>query len=113
MKMTMQRIIAMALVLLIGPLLTSCSQATPRPTKQQWKASLAEKDELYRNGRIVNLKRDEFVRLLGEPDKTQTVGDQTYWYYECSDGQIQLVLDSRILNAGFVSTASSGGINEY
>jgi hypothetical protein len=31
---------------------------------------------------------------MGNPDQTQTVGDKMYWYYNCSDGLIQLVLEN-------------------
>ena len=102
------------LLVLSGFLLTSCGEATStKPTKQQWKATLAEKSELFKNGGVIHMKRDEFIGLFGDPAKTQTVGNETYWYYECKDGTMQLVLNSATLSAGFVSTAVGGHLNDY
>jgi hypothetical protein len=60
--------------------------------------------------------KDEFVKIMGKPDKTQKVGGDTYWYYSCSDGQIQMVLASGNLTPAYgeiVVLSNSDGINEY
>jgi len=35
----------------------------------------------------------KFKSAFGEPGRTQTVEQDAYWYYECSDGVIQVVLN--------------------
>lgn len=60
--------------------------------------------------------KDEFIGIMGKPDKAQKVGGQAYWYYTCKDGQIQMVLNSGNLesvNGGNVILDNSNGINEY
>lgn len=51
-----------------------------------------------------------FKSTMGEPDKTQSVGDYTYWYYSCSDGMIQIVLDTPVLS---YYGAMTGSFNTY
>ena len=38
---------------------------------------------------------DVFIEVMGAPDRTQTIGNNMYWYYACRDGTIQLVLNNR------------------
>ena len=33
----------------------------------------------------------KFKSVFGEPIRTQTIQGQTYWYYKCVDGLIQVV----------------------
>ena len=51
----------------------------------------------------------QFKTFMGEPDRTETVGDQAYWYYDCSDGTIQLVMNAPNLSVGLME----GNINDY
>jgi outer membrane protein assembly factor BamE (lipoprotein component of BamABCDE complex) len=55
------------------------------------------------------MQKDEFLKLCGEPSKTQTVGNKTSWYYTCKDGEIQLELDKGNLLGGIVA----GQVNDY
>ena len=35
----------------------------------------------------------DFDKLVGKHDKMQTIGESIYWYYQCSDGTIQLDIE--------------------
>jgi len=40
----------------------------------------------------------KFLDRMGEPDRTQILGNEAYWTYQCSDGQIQLVISLTALD---------------
>ncbi len=66
-----------------------------RMTKEQWFEKLTETGlsfEIGYRSQGTGSPRDEFIKIMGGPDRTQSVGDHVYWYYKCSDGQVQLVL---------------------
>ena len=42
-------------------------------------------------------------------DQTQTIGDDAFWYYECSDEMIQLELYAPNLAVGMMQ----GKVNDY
>jgi hypothetical protein len=54
---------------------------------------------------------DRWMKIMGKPDAKQRVGDKEYWYYNCSDGKIQVVVDQ------FAITTQTGmmgsEINQY
>lgn len=60
-------------------------------------------------GDIMGWPVSSFVNVMGQPDKVQRLGDTTYWYYGCTDGQIQLSLDTTILSSGMMH----GQLNSY
>ncbi len=66
-----------------------------RMTKEEW---LKKLDENGLNAKIMNrfngigCPESEFIEIMGNPDRTQAVGDHIYWYFRCSDGQIQMVI---------------------
>ncbi len=78
-------------------------------TKAQWKAELGRINPLFAISGEIQMGKNAFIKLCGEPKKTQTVGDTTYWYYECKDGVIQLSLDKVNLLTGIVT----GQANDY
>lgn len=83
-----------------------------RPTKEAWMKKLAQQEFYHDIARqIAGVEKDAFIRIMGKPDKTQVVGDQLIWYYDCSDGQIQLVLHRGIMD--IEDTISTEMINEY
>ena len=47
---------------------------------------------------------------MGKPNRTQTVGDQAYWYYQCTDGTIQLVMN--VLNLQMAGLIQAD-VNDY
>jgi hypothetical protein len=75
-------------------------------SKAEWKKKYTE-----RFGRsFIGIPAIQLKQVFGEPDKTQTVGNQAYWYYDCSDGMIQVILpDPRIMG----NSALIEGINDY
>lgn len=79
-------------------------------TKAEWKAKLSQHFGNYAQmGVIAGFKMNDFKKLMGEPSKTQSVGQSAYWYYDCSDGTVQLELNSGALMAGLMQ----GKINDY
>lgn len=94
-------------------LLSGCSGGSPtapKPTKAAWRAKLAANNgQVAQLGIINNLQPAQFKSVMGEPEKTQTIGEQAYWYYQCSDGTIQLELYAPNLAVGVMQ----GKVNDY
>jgi hypothetical protein len=83
--------------------------AASKPTKAEWIANLASHYGQYAQMRIIYSWRvNEFKGFMGEPDSTQTLGDKAFWYYECSDGTIQLSMFAPNLAVGVMQ----GKIND-
>jgi hypothetical protein len=82
-----------------------------KPTKAQWKAKFAEKNPLFaQTGTVLQAFKQQFVSLMGEPDRSEVNGNDAYWYYDCSDGIIQVVFNATAGNrTGFLQ----GQINDY
>lgn len=79
-------------------------------TKQQWKTALGRIQQMFAVSGQIQMSKSDFIRICGEPQKTQTVGDSVFWYYQCKDGDIQLELDNgNLLGAGIVT----GHANDY
>lgn len=86
------------------------SAETGKLNKAQWRAKLADKyGALVEMGTIAGWDKVEFQQLMGAPSKTQSVEGTALWYFECSDGTIQLELNSGALSAGLMQ----GKINDY
>jgi hypothetical protein len=80
-------------------------------SKSDWWAQLEANGFRFPDNRLVVAKRrEDFVRIMGLPDKTQAIGEYTYWYYRCRDGEIQMVMMTMLLDAGQITTDS---INEF
>ncbi len=79
-------------------------------TKAQWKAKVAQHFPMFRTGTLI-VSSTDFKRAMGEPDSTQTLGDKAMWYYECSDGMIQMVLWSSSLQ--FSNQVVAEQVNDY
>jgi len=70
--------------------------ASKAMTKTEWKKAYYSR---FPAGSIVTVVK--FKAAFGEPGRTQTVEQEAYWYYECSDGTIQVVLnDPSLLGNG-------------
>ncbi|MDR0533633.1 MAG: hypothetical protein LBH01_06740 [Verrucomicrobiales bacterium] len=82
----------------------------PTLTKTQWLNKLAQciSPSMVRLNIITCPVRD-FKKSIGEPDDIQALGDQSYWLYYCSDGVIQLELETSALSVGLMQ----GTINYY
>jgi len=86
------------------------SQTTQKLTKSQWRDKLtAHYGQPARMNIIPNWQPNEFKKIMGDPDRTQTIGDHAYWYYDCSDGTIQLSLNAPDLAFGIMQ----GHVNDY
>lgn len=60
------------------------------PTKADWLQKADEEFGIVRFG-SGPVTADRFVRVMGKPDRTQSIGPYDgYWYYECRDGVIQI-----------------------
>ena len=88
-----------------------------RLTKEAWRERVAGHFDVAVNQVVLSkanpnglASAEEFKKLVGKPDRTQTVGEQTYWYYTCSDGQIQMVTDAALLSRDIIAGAQ---INDY
>jgi hypothetical protein len=78
-------------------------------TKAEWRAKVIGRYGQYAQmGIIYNWKPSDFKNFMGEPDRTATLGDHAFWYYNCSDGDIVLSMDAMNLNAGVMQ----GKIND-
>jgi hypothetical protein len=51
-----------------------------------------------------------FQNVMGPPSSTQTIEGHAYWYYNCADGVIQVVLIDPALSGG---TLAIDSINDY
>ena len=83
-----------------------------RQTKEEWMEKV-KRNQFYNDyqRQILGIKKDAFVKVMGKPAKTQAVGKQLMWYFECSDGQIQMVINKAMMDiAGEINTEM---INEY
>lgn len=84
--------------------------ATNLPTKAEWLAKLASRYGQYAQMRIIyDWRVSDFKSFMGEPDRTQNLGDDTFWDYDCADGVIQLSMFSPNLAVGVMQ----GKINDY
>ena len=87
-----------------GPTSSKSSQATN--TKAAWRQKFRQ--NFPNNFGAVPVA--QLRAVFGEPSSTQTVGDETYWYYRCSDGSIQVVIKAyQVLG----NSAYTEAINDY
>jgi len=90
-------------------LLVGFSSCTPRVSKEQWRSRVPNQTLAKFTGLIICQKSDLY-RAVGEPSKTQTLGDTVYLYWPCRDGGIQVECKAISLNAGGLI---NGKINDY
>lgn len=84
--------------------------AANKPTKAEWLTKLASRYGQYAQMRIIyDWRVSDFKSLMGEPDRTETLGDHAFWYYDCSDGIIQLSMFAPNLAVGVMQ----GKINDH
>jgi hypothetical protein len=106
--------------LLASALSRSGLPSQARPSKEQWRNRLRESHLDFRiglHGSPANYtdyggtcNTSDFVARMGRPDRTQTVGEQAFWYYDCKDGVIQMSLSAYELDQGIVI---ANHINDY
>jgi hypothetical protein len=87
-----------------GPASSKSSQGAA--TKAAWRQKF--RDNFPNNMGMVPVA--QLRTVFGQPRSTQTVGDETYWYYGCSDGSIQVVIKGyQVLG----NSAYTDSINDY
>ena len=78
------------------------NRALPRlslMTRDEWKGKLkANFPDVVGSNYIQGIPVDKFKARMGAPQQTKTLGDETSWYYNCSDGVIQIVMDAAVLD---------------
>jgi hypothetical protein len=77
-------------------------------TKAQWRQKALP---FYNPGGGIKLTTTaNFKKVMGEPSSTQTIEGHSYWYFDCADGTIQVVLIDPALSGG---TLAIDSINDY
>ena len=77
-------------------------------TKAEWRQKALP---FYNPGGGIKLTTvANFKTVMGEPSSTQTIEGHAYWYYDCADGVIQVVLIDPTLSGG---TLAIDSINDY
>lgn len=79
-------------------------------TKAQWIELIAPFNASSRKFTSAFLSEAAFKKKFGAPVKTQRVGDSLFWYYQCSDGTLQVVVDADFLDQQGVVIKS---VNEF
>ncbi|MDD2709715.1 MAG: hypothetical protein PHV34_17140, partial [Verrucomicrobiae bacterium] len=104
----------MAGIALVATLYDVCSSATfgSATTKGQWRERFCNAYPFARQtgGPGLQTSASDFASRVGKPDSTQTVGSEAYWYYRCSDGDIQVALSADYLNMGRILIIA---VNDY
>jgi len=77
-------------------------------TKQQWRDRLAKANPLFGATGSIRVSKSNLLRLLGPPQKFQVIENQMLWYYQCTDGTMQVLLDNVKLSQGM----ALGSVNE-
>ena len=66
-------------------------------TMSQWKKQVAPFNANSFDFKQRLLSEEEFKKRFGPPFETQKLGEQAMWYYKCSDGLIQLVIEAAFI----------------
>lgn len=88
-----------------------CNSTTTQDTgphlmsKAEWRQKYAAN---FGQNPIITVAK--FKAVFGEPSSSQTVDATSYWYYECSDGSIQVVVNNPSM---FGNGACVQSINDY
>jgi hypothetical protein len=61
--------------------------------------------------KLVN--RDTLIKTMGRPDRTQTIGHRMFWYYDCTDGMMQMELYDGSRHNSSAGTVVIGEVNDY
>jgi hypothetical protein len=86
--------------------------APARLTREAWKTKVQEhftvsSDQVFalKSDTNVPASAKAFKSFMGDPGKTETVGEETHWYYDCSDGRIKIVINSSSLTNDIIAGA--------
>lgn len=89
-----------------NPGVSQKSVAARMLTKAEWKRQ-ATTVSRFAGGQLI-AETGPFVRLMGEPARTQVLRGKVIWYYVCADGKIQLVMFGEPATGGIIAD-----VNEY
>lgn len=75
----------------LGSMISTAASASKRPTKaefrQKWEKLTSHEISA---GCVVEA---DVIQAFGKPDRTQTIGRNTIWYWPCQDGEMQMVIE--------------------
>lgn len=81
---------------------------TRKLTKQQWRSKAPNARLIALVGHI-SCSKQALNTAVGQPDRTEAEGPQTYLYWDCSDGGIKVSCSPGTFQAGIVD----GDVNDY
>ena len=77
-------------------------------TKAEWRQKALP---FYNPGGGIKLTTvANFKNIMGQPSSTQSIEGHAYWYYDCADGTIQVVMIDPALSGG---TLAIDAVNDY
>jgi hypothetical protein len=77
-------------------------------TKAEWRQKARP---FYNPGGGIKLTTvANFKNVMGQPSSTQSIEGHAYWYYDCADGTIQVVMIDPALSGG---TLAIDSVNDY
>jgi hypothetical protein len=91
-------------------------------TKREFREMFAKIKSVLQPGDVRSwkanfVKESDVKEMFGEPQRTQTAGNRTYWYWDCSDGMTQMVIEDyesglteRFVGKGVLAVTS---VNDY
>jgi hypothetical protein len=89
---------------------SSSGPGTKAISKAEWRSKVRP---YYNPGGGISVTTiANFKALVGEPTRTETVEGTAYWYYECSDGTIQVELVNPNM-PGVAGKMLINAINDY
>ena len=82
-------------------------------SKAEWKAKLAEHNTVFKQLKDETglIPEKKFIKWMGNPDRTQMLDGKTFWYYDCSDGTIQVEFNTDCLS--FKPVIIQCRVNDY
>jgi hypothetical protein len=102
------------IALAVGLFTVSAFAACPF-SKDEWRTKVASlqqnPNELLGAGIIAQMPKAALIAAVGKPDRTQRIEGQQFWYWDCTDGMIQIVGSSYTDFVGreFIN----GKVNDY
>jgi len=93
---------------LTGAVPISTSLNAAQLSKAQWKAAVPQNGMLVGFGQIA-CNKDALFQAVGQPSREEAIGDDQDLYWDCSDGQVEIVAVRGQYEVGLVA----GRLNEF
>ena len=76
-------------------------------TRGEWREKLRNHFSIPSGHQLIT-NQNRLFAVMGKPDYVQHQGRDTYWYYKCSDGVVQLAfqLDPDVANGSIIAELS-------